>query len=52
MHPQCNKGIKDRHKSAAMTEEGQDIRQDLRENHRAGDRKVNSQVIEWVIGSK
>jgi hypothetical protein len=32
-------------KGATTSEEGEDIRQDLSENHRAGDREANSRVF-------
>jgi hypothetical protein len=51
--PRMQQGTKgQRRKTATVTEEGEDIRQDLRENHRAGDRKANSQVFDWVTGSE
>jgi hypothetical protein len=46
---QWNKGP--RHKAADTSEEGEDIQQDVQEDHRAGDRKVNSQVFGWATGS-
>jgi hypothetical protein len=39
----CNKGP--RLKGATTSEGGEDIRQDFRENHRAGDREANSRVF-------
>jgi hypothetical protein len=38
--------------AAAASEEGEDIRQDLQEDRRAGDRKANSQVFHWATGSE
>jgi hypothetical protein len=36
---------------AATSEEGEDIRQDLKEDHRAGDWKTNSLDFNWATGS-
>jgi hypothetical protein len=47
---QWNKGP--RCKTADTSEVGEDIRQDLQEGRRAGDRKANSQVFDWVTGSE
>jgi hypothetical protein len=47
---QWNKGP--RRKTAATSEEGEDIRQDLQEDRRAGDRKANSRVFDWPTGSE
>jgi hypothetical protein len=33
-----------------MSEEGEDIRQDFREDRRAGDRKAISRVFDWATG--
>jgi hypothetical protein len=38
-----------RHKTAATSEGGEDIRQDLEESHRTGDQKVNSWVFDWAL---
>jgi hypothetical protein len=37
-------------KTAGTSEEGEDIQQDLQEDHRAGDWKSNSQVFDWATG--
>jgi hypothetical protein len=36
----------------ATSEEGEDIRQDLLEDCRAGHRKANSLVFDWPVGSE
>jgi hypothetical protein len=38
--------------SYATSEEVEDIQQDLQEDGRAGDRKANSRVFDWAIGSE
>jgi hypothetical protein len=51
--PECKQWNKRlRRKLAATSEEGEDIRQDLQEDSRAGDRKANSRVFDWVTGSE
>jgi hypothetical protein len=47
---QWNKKL--RCKTADMSEEGEDIWQDLQEDHRAGDRKANSWVFSWATESE
>jgi hypothetical protein len=37
---------------AAMSEEGEEIQQDLQGDCRAGDRKANSQIFDWATGSE
>jgi hypothetical protein len=37
---------------ATMSEEGGDIRQDLQEDCRAENRKANSRVFDWAMGSE
>jgi hypothetical protein len=37
---------------AAMSEEGEDIRQDLQKDRTAEDRKANSWVFDWAMGSE
>jgi hypothetical protein len=39
-------------KTLAMSEEGEDIWQYLQEYRRTGDRKANSQVFDWAMGSE
>jgi hypothetical protein len=34
---------------AAMPEEGENFRQDLQENHRAGNQKAENQVFDWTL---
>jgi hypothetical protein len=46
---QQNKGP--RRTTAAMSEEGEDTRQDLQEDRRAGDRKAKIWVFDWATGS-
>jgi hypothetical protein len=41
-----------RRKAAAASEEGEDIRQDLQEDRRAGDRKANTRVFDWAPESE
>jgi hypothetical protein len=47
---QWNKGL--RCKTANMSEEAEDIQQDLQEDRRAGDRIANSWVFNWTMGSE
>jgi hypothetical protein len=49
---ECNSGIRNRGGSYATSEEGEDIRQDLQEDGRAGDGKANSRVFDWATGSE
>jgi hypothetical protein len=37
--------VDDRPKEATTSEEGEDVRQDLLENHRAGEREANSRIF-------
>jgi hypothetical protein len=37
---------------AATCKEGEDIRQDLQEDRRAGDRKANGRVFDWATGNE
>jgi hypothetical protein len=39
-------------KAATTSEEVEDIRQDLQEDRRVGDRKASSRVFDWVAGSE
>jgi hypothetical protein len=39
-------------KTAATSEVGGDIRQDLQEDRRPGDRKASSGIFDWATGNK